>query len=124
MKYILTEFYKRFYCIGDKCSDTCCGGWRIWVDENTYQVYMGLEEPYRSEICNNIKQNQNGQYEIIKDKAGRCPFLNEKNLCNIYLNLNFFIFSHSIEKICSNTIFLQNLSKIFESKISLKFYVR
>ena len=88
MKYILTEFYEKFYCIGDKCSDTCCGGWRIGVDENTYQVYMGLEEPYRSEICNNIKQNRNGQYEIIKDKAGRCPFLNEKNLCNIYLKVS------------------------------------
>ena len=58
MKYIFTDFYKDFYCIGDKCSDTCCVGWSIMIDEDTYRFYTRLEEPYRSEICGNIEKNR------------------------------------------------------------------
>ena len=47
----------------------------------------------------------------------------QPGLSPIAYNLNFLIFSHSIEEVCSNTTILQTLSEIFESKISLKVFV-
>ena len=33
-KYMLT-----FKCIGSECVDTCCAGWDINIDEDTYKKY-------------------------------------------------------------------------------------
>lgn len=85
MKYLVTDLYQDFNCIGGECSDTCCAGWGILVDEPTYRKYQQLDKDTREWLCGNIIRNKNGSYEIVKGEDGRCPFLNEKNLCDIIL---------------------------------------
>ena len=91
MKYLFTSLYNEFECIGDKCSDTCCAGWRILVDQKTYDKYCSLEEENKNWICSRLKKVENNGkilYEIEKDEKDRCPFLNEKNLCQIILKIS------------------------------------
>ena len=39
MKIVTPNYYKDFKCIADKCSDTCCAGWDVDVDEQSYEFY-------------------------------------------------------------------------------------
>ena len=36
-KYIALRYLTRFHCIGGECEETCCGGWRVDVDEGHFQ---------------------------------------------------------------------------------------
>lgn len=33
------DYYPKFSCIADKCKDSCCIGWEIDIDEDTYEFY-------------------------------------------------------------------------------------
>lgn len=93
--WIKTKDYDRFRCIADQCSFTCCQEWRISVDEKTFQKWKGLklqtsnlEEQSHAELtlCDCVEKEESGQIiKLGKDK--KCPFLNEKKLCQIVLNL-------------------------------------
>ena len=37
------SYYKTFQCIADKCEHSCCIGWEIDIDEDSYDYYMGIE---------------------------------------------------------------------------------
>lgn len=84
MIYTKPNYYDEFYCIADKCSDTCCAGWQIVIDDVSLERYENEKSDYREQLLNGI----DWQEEVFKQKAGkRCTFLNEKNLCEMYLNL-------------------------------------
>lgn len=87
MKYIFTDYYHEFACIGGACSDTCCAGWNIYIDDSSYEKYQNLEEPYRSFICDNIVY-EDGKYRMRLDEKKRCPFLNQKHLCEMYIQVS------------------------------------
>lgn len=96
-------FYSQFQCIAGKCTDTCCVGWEIDVDEMTLNKYKGLAET--NELAGNCSDNTKDVPEEarvvfarnvlknIKDghfilKPGdRCPFLKENGLCEMICNL-------------------------------------
>lgn len=83
MEYIYPDYYKEFHCIADKCPDTCCAGWQICIDDKTLKKYLRLKEAFGSRLRNSID---------LREKSfccfeGRCPFLNEDNLCDICLEL-------------------------------------
>lgn len=54
MRLIVPDYYQKFACIASRCTDSCCIGWQIEVDESQ-----------TVELCDNQ----------------RCPYLNEDNLC-------------------------------------------
>ncbi len=39
MKIRTPEYYKDFKCIAGACTDTCCAGWDVDVDEKSYDYY-------------------------------------------------------------------------------------
>lgn len=89
MKYIYTDFYEAFTCIGGECIDSCCQkGWGIRIDEETYEKYAALEEPLRSRICSRIEAGGDGIRRIVLESDDRCPFLNGRNLCDIYCTIS------------------------------------
>ena len=94
MKYLVTDLYSDFSCIGGTCSNTCCQNWSIVIDEETMEKYRQLDEPVRSMILNKIVETECG-YEIVKEENGRCPFLTEKNLCQLYLQVSPDILSET-----------------------------
>ena len=75
-----------FKCIADKCKHSCCIGWEIDVDEETYSMYEEVVGEFGDRLLNNIVE-ENGTKHFILDENERCPFLNENNLCDIILNI-------------------------------------
>ena len=79
--------YDKFKCIADKCKFTCCKGWDINVDNNTYNKWK--ENQNLNYLLDNIsfrKGNENNTYMIKKSTKGACPLLNDEGLCNIVIN--------------------------------------
>ena len=87
------EYYERFSCIADRCEDTCCAGWEIDIDDDSYQAYMQVTGEFGDRLRASIKEysSENGDaYEChgFRLKEGkRCSFLREDGLCDMILAL-------------------------------------
>ena len=80
---VFPNYYKDFSCIADRCKHSCCIGWEIDVDEATNEFYNSLDTPM-GEI---IRANIEGEIpHFILKENDRCPFFNDKGLCDIILN--------------------------------------
>lgn len=85
MKIRKPDYYDRFQCIAGACSDSCCIGWEIDVDEDKRKFYGSLDGEFGRRLRNCIDWEE-GHF-ILQGKEERCPFLNEENLCDLILNL-------------------------------------
>ena len=88
MKIRVPDYYKDFKCIAERCTDTCCAGWQVDVDDASYEYYKTIKGPFGDRLKSVMvdgKKGQEGQFRICPD--GRCPFLNDKNLCDLYAEL-------------------------------------
>lgn len=85
MKTIVPDIYKDFHCIADKCQHSCCVGWEIDVDADTYAKYQTLEGEFGERLHREIEMEECPHFRLTKEE--RCPFLNENNLCDIILHL-------------------------------------
>lgn len=86
MKTIAPNYYKEFKCIADKCLHSCCVGWEIDIDNDTYIQYKKVDTEFGKKLEKNIEHN--GEYAWFKLLENqRCPFLNDSNLCDIIINL-------------------------------------
>lgn len=77
--------YDDFKCISDSCKFTCCEGWDIDIDKDTYEKWKNNKEDSKY-LLNNVKVKEvNGEklYFINKDTFEACSFLDCKGLCNI-----------------------------------------
>lgn len=73
-------YYDKFTCIAGRCKHSCCIGWEIDIDSDTMEIYSSLDGELGERIRENIDKNKG----CFKLKEGdRCPFLNEKGLCDI-----------------------------------------
>ena len=83
-KYMLT-----FKCIGSACADTCCAGWDINIDEDTYKKYTNCTGELKELVQGKIRENKNSDdylnkgFMILKEH-NKCPFLNDNLLCDIH----------------------------------------
>lgn len=78
-----------FKCIGPNCIDTCCAGWDINIDENTFKKYESdkgnLKELINGKYLKNSESGDSFNYGFMKiTKDNKCPFLNENLLCEIH----------------------------------------
>ena len=91
MKVLKPFYYDDFKCISNNCIDSCCIGWQINIDENTYKKYKKVKGVFGKELNNSINRvrvkNNRLDYGKMKLKDKRCSMLNEDNLCNVYINL-------------------------------------
>ena len=76
------DFYDQFKCIASRCSDTCCVGWEIDIDEATQEVYRKVAGAFGDRLRANI---EDGHFKLLPHD--RCPFLDKDNLCEVYQNL-------------------------------------
>ena len=76
------DFYDRFKCTASKCSDTCCVGWEIDVDEASQEAYRKVTGAFGDKLRANI---EDGHFKLLPHD--RCPFLDKSNLCEIYKHL-------------------------------------
>lgn len=91
MKVLKPFYYDDFNCIANKCIDSCCIGWNVYINKNTYKKYKkvgGVFGKKLSNSINRIKLNGNDlSYGKIKLKNNICPMMNEEKLCDVYINL-------------------------------------
>lgn len=76
--------YDDFVCTADKCTDNCCIGWEICIDGDTAELYKSTEGDFGKRLRESITYEE---YPSFILKGERCPFLNEKNLCDIITTL-------------------------------------
>lgn len=65
----------------EPCPDTCCAGWQIVIDDKTLKKYQHFKGPFRNRLHNDIDWKEH----IFRQYDRRCAFLNEENLCDIYI---------------------------------------
>ena len=92
-KLVCTEpdYFKDFFCEGKRCGAQCCGGWTVFVDEDTYARYEALPEHERKVILPHIAKCPEGSgesaYMLDFGDGGRCPLLRDDQLCSIQRRL-------------------------------------
>lgn len=94
MKYRTASYYKEFRCIGGICEDSCCENWEIDLDEVSLKKYMKQGGTFGKRLKESTR---------VKDKQfilnrTRCPFLNEENLCDIFIEMG----EESLCETCTN----------------------
>ena len=83
MLYVDATCFAEFACIAHRCPDTCCAGWEVDLDPEILEKYRSLPGPLGDEIRSRIVTEDG--YTFFRMEEGRCPFLNEKNLCRLIL---------------------------------------
>ncbi len=86
MIYVKPDFFDVFKCICGKCTDNCCIGWEIDIDDFTYDRYCSLNTDFSNKIKENIIEAPDGSRCFKLAENDRCPFLNKDNLCDIIIN--------------------------------------
>src|SRR4051812_36240378 len=75
------RYMTRFVCIADKCEDTCCGNWRVLIDDQSL-VTLRSHLP-SSEMAEKVVRQPNSPSAEVKMKDdGSCSFL-DGGLCSI-----------------------------------------
>lgn len=77
--------YNNFKCIAEKCKFTCCSGWDINIDSNTYEKW-NKEKNKCKDMLNKLKFIDEDYIIVNKRTSEVCPFLDNKGLCNIVKN--------------------------------------
>lgn len=88
MKLRKPDYYDEFQCIAGACSDSCCIGWEIDIDEEQKAYYQRISREAgalgtRLKSCIDWEEG----HFILQGKEERCPFLNQDNLCDLILTL-------------------------------------
>ena len=83
MHYRKPQYYDNFTCIADRCPATCCAGWQIVIDEKSLEKYNHVQ----GEFGIRLQKSINWEEGVFHQHNGRCTFLNEENLCDLYREL-------------------------------------
>ena len=81
MRYIFPQYFDAFRCVAAECTDTCCAGWAINIDEASLSRYEKLDGAFGKRVKDSINW-KDGSF-CQQDK--RCVFLNEENLCDMHI---------------------------------------
>lgn len=86
------DYMEEFHCIGSLCTDTCCKGWDIVIDEATCARYEKTKDKeFKAELAQAIVHREEEQADgtteavacIRMGKGQRCLFLRNDGLCRI-----------------------------------------
>lgn len=92
-KIIKPDYMSDFACIGGDCEDTCCAGWRITVDKNTYQKYRKIKDRVmRKALADVVKRDykstsDDSYAKIVLGDTGLCSLTDDKGLCTVHKEL-------------------------------------
>ncbi|WP_047153540.1 flagellin lysine-N-methylase [Aneurinibacillus tyrosinisolvens] len=90
---LVPAYMNEFMCIGSECEDSCCIGWRVDIDRNTYKKYNKIRDKELTPLLNSkVKRNRSnptdGNYAKINlNNDSTCPMLTEEKLCTIQLKV-------------------------------------
>lgn len=85
MKVRVPNYFNEFKCIASECEDTCCAGWEIVIDDETHKRYENVKGEFGEILRSKIVKSDGENIFLLNN--GNCSFLNEKKMCEIYINL-------------------------------------
>ena len=91
---ILPDYYQEFACLAAACQDSCCVGWEIDIDDETFDYYKSIEGPFGKRLRDHMRTDGCNSF-LLQER--RCPFLNKENLCDICIELG----EESLCEICT-----------------------
>ena len=97
MRQIVPSYYALFRCIGSACRHNCCIGWEIDIDPDTAAFYHTVDGALGNRLHAHI-DSTDGTPHFVLDERERCPFLNDRNLCDIIIELG----EHRLCGICAD----------------------
>ena len=80
---VYPDYYPTFRCIAGACKHSCCIGWEIDIDEESLARYQAMHDPLGERLRKNISADDPPHF--VLGEGERCPFLNERNLCDLIL---------------------------------------
>lgn len=89
MKIRIPDDYDSFACLGGICPDNCCIGDELVIDDETWRFYQTIQGETADRLRSVLKEaetqdDDDGPVHCLSVE-GRCPFLNDSNLCSLYL---------------------------------------
>ena len=86
MQYIYPDYYAQFRCIAGDCKHSCCIGWEIDIDADSLARYEACTGTFGQRLQQNICKDSDNTCFVLGE-GERCPFLNARNLCDIYIHM-------------------------------------
>ncbi len=91
------DYFGEFECTAGWCKDSCCIGWEINIDEDTYDFYSCAEGEIGQRLQAAMYKNEDGEISFRLGKKKRCPFLNGENLCDICIHMG----EEALSEVCT-----------------------
>ena len=89
MKHTTPFFYSSFACTASNCSDSCCIGWEIDIDQKTASYYHTFSQkedfPFGKRLKEEISYEDIPHFILTPNE--RCPFLNHQNISILEKNI-------------------------------------
>ena len=80
------DYFEQFHCLAGACPHTCCAKWEVVIDEDSAERYGKTEGPLGDRLRAALKRDEDGD-ACFSLEGDRCPFLNDRGLCDIHLQL-------------------------------------
>lgn len=93
----IPDYFEQFHCIADKCKDSCCIGWEIDIDEETKDYYLQQKGEIKRKFEQYMYITEEGEYSLELMEDGKCPFLTEKGLCQLCMELG----EEALSEVCT-----------------------
>ena len=95
MRLRVPSYYKEFHCIAGACQDSCCIGWEIDIDEDTFSYYKNVEGAFGERLRAHMVTEDVNSFALQEN--GWCPFLNGEKLCEICIELG----EEALSEVCT-----------------------
>ena len=89
---LVPQYMHDFKCTGSACEDSCCVGWKVDIDHETYKKYKKIRDEELTPLCekyvtrNRTVSHSEARYAKVKLlKGSKCPFLDDKMMCRMQL---------------------------------------
>ena len=86
MRIRVPDYYDDFRCLAGACPHTCCEKWEVVLDPETVRRYKTVPGPLGEKLRAAMEADAEGDV-CFPLRGGRCPFLDEENLCEIHRQL-------------------------------------
>ena len=86
MRIRVSDYFEQFRCLAGECPHTCCAKWEVVIDEDTASRYQQVAGPLGDKLRAELRRDEDGDF-CFALRGGRCPFLEEDDLCQIHKQL-------------------------------------
>ena len=86
----IPDYYGEFACLAGSCKHSCCVGWEVDIDEDTWDYYDTVGGPFgdRLRSLKMVLEEEGEEDRCFRlTEEGRCPFLDGDGLCEIIREL-------------------------------------